>query len=85
MKDISFGGYLQRNFRTFFLWYPLLTLVLLPILFFVYGGSLNNFIETFSRLMTWQNFLKYVGVLIISYLGHGTYGWLRNKELTRTS
>lgn len=83
MKDISFWGYLKRNFRTFFLWYPLLTLVLLPILFLVYGGSLNNFIETFTRLMTWQNVLKYLGVLIISYLGHVMYGWLRNKELNR--
>lgn len=83
MREGSYFEYLKRNFQTFFFWYPLVTLVLLPILFFLYGGSIDNLMETFTRMLTWKNVLKYVGVLIISYLGHAAYGWLRNETLDR--
>lgn len=82
MKEGSYYDYMRKNFFAFFLWYPLLTLVILPIFFIIYGGSFDNFKLVLIRLMTLENAIKYFCLLVISYFGHVTYAWTRVRNPT---
>lgn len=83
MRGGSYFEFMKINFQTFFLWYPLVTLALLPMLFFLYGGAINDFMGIFDRLITMKSVAKYFGILILSYFVHVTYGWYRNKASNR--
>jgi hypothetical protein len=80
MSERTYIDFLKANFLTFFIRLPLLTLALMPVFFVLYGGEIHKTGEVVKQLMTLGNVVKYFGVLIISYVGHVTYGWIQAKE-----
>jgi hypothetical protein len=79
MSEKRYFSLLRAEFFTFFVWYPLMTLILIPIFFVLYGGDFDQFWSVIEKLFTWSNVIKYFALLVISFIGHVTYGWLKQN------
>jgi hypothetical protein len=73
----------KNQFVPFFIYYPLVTLlIILPVAFFIYGGSFENIFDVAQRLFSISNIYKFFSILMITYLGNVIYAWARTRNPT---
>lgn len=85
MNNKSYSHFLKIYFFTAFVRLPLLTLTLVPVFFVLYGGEITSFWKVVEQAGTLKNVGRYFFVLIISYFGQATYGWIQARKMEDVS
>lgn len=78
----NFRQCLKNQSVVFLIYYPLVTALLLPIIFFIYGGSVEDFFEIMKQLFSEKNIAAFFSILMITYLGNVIYAWSRVRNPT---
>jgi len=78
----TFWQCVKNQSVVFLIYYPLVTALLLPLIYFIYGGTVGNFLQIMEQLFSVRNIAIFFSILMITYLGNVIYAWSRARNPT---